>query len=100
MIVAERLLQRVQLGGVGRDALDREEIVPVRLDGEHEAGAHGQAVDQDGAGAAHAMLASQMRAGEAELVAQEIGERETDLDLFLIAGAVDGERDLAFLVHR
>ena len=33
-----------------------------------------------------------MRAGQAELMAQEIGERQPDLDLLLVALAVDRQR--------
>ena len=54
--------------------------VPSRLHREHQAGARAAAVDQHRAGAAHAVLAAEMRAGEAELVAQEIGERQPGLD--------------------
>ena len=85
---------------VGRDALDGQDLVAVRLHRQHQAGARGAAVEQDGAGAADAVLAAEMRAGEAELVAQEIGERQAHLDLVLVALAVDRQRDLALLAHR
>ena len=87
------------MSGDGRDALDGQDLVAVRLHREHQARARRVAVEQDGAGAADAVLAAQMRAGEAELVAQEIGERPAYLDLFLVALAVDGQRDFPRLAH-
>jgi hypothetical protein len=49
--------------------------VAVGLDGQHQAGAHGLAVEQDGAGTAHAVLAADVGAGEIEVVAEEVGRR-------------------------
>ena len=74
VVVAERLLQRMQLVGAGGDALDGQHLVAVGLHRQHQAGARRAAVEQDGAGAADAMLAAEMGAGEAELVADEIGQ--------------------------
>ena len=51
------------------------------LRGEHQAGAHRDAVEQHGAGAADAVLAAGMRALEVELVAQAIEQRGARLDL-------------------
>src|SRR5712691_1366690 len=93
VIVAERLLQRMQLLVARRDALDGEDVVAVRLHREHQAGARRIAVEQDGAGAAHAVLAAEMGAGQAEIVADEIRQRDADLDLLLVPLAVDGQRD-------
>ena len=99
VVLVERLLQRMQLVRGGRDALDGEQIVAVGLHRQHQAGARRAAVDQDGAGAADAVLAAEMRAGQPELVADEIGERPADLDLFLVALAVHGQRDFPLLAH-
>ena len=74
-------------------------LVAVRLHRQHQAGARRAAVEQDGAGAADAVLAAEMGAGQAELVAQEIGERHPHFDLFLVALAVDGQRDFSRLAH-
>jgi hypothetical protein len=52
--------------------------VAVGLHRQHQAGARRAAVEQDGAGAADAVLAAEMRAGEAEFIADEIGERDAD----------------------
>src|SRR4029077_9037891 len=70
---AEGLLQRVQARAVSREALDGVHPAAVDLDREDEAGARGLAVDQDGARSARAVLAAQMRPGEAPLPAQQIG---------------------------
>ena len=72
---------------------------PSSLHGEHQAGAHAVAVDQHRAGAAHAVLAADMRAGEPERVAQEIGEQQARLDRSLVGRAVDRHLDRARLAH-
>ena len=70
----------MQLGAVG-------------LDGEHQAGARGLAVDEDGAGAADAVLAADVGAGEPEVLAQEVDEELARLAAALARLAVDGEPD-------
>ena len=50
------------------------------LHGQHQAGAHRLSVEQDGAGAADALFAGEVRAGEMELVAQENGELRARFD--------------------
>ena len=47
----------------------------------------------DGAGAADAVLAADMRAGRAELVAQEIGQQHARLGLAFDGAAVEREAD-------
>ena len=54
---------------------------PSSLHRERQAGTGRHAVDRDRAGAAHAMLAADMRARRAELVAQCIGQQHAGLDL-------------------
>ena len=55
-----------------------------------------RAVDQHRARAAHAVLAADVGAGEAELVAQEVGEvRARPRTLALVLAAVDRDRDVA-----
>ena len=50
--------------GPGLEALDRGDVHAVGLDGQHEAGVHGPAVDEDGAGAALALGAALLAAGQ------------------------------------
>ena len=58
---------------------------------EDQAGAHRLAVDQHGAGAADAVLAADVGAGEAKLMAQAVGERQARLDIDADLLAVDFE---------
>ena len=64
----------MQLVRAGRDALDGGDLMAVGLHREHQAGARRASVEEDRAGAADAVFAAEMRAGEAELMAEEIGE--------------------------
>ena len=74
VVLAERLLQRVERRRP-RQPLDRRHLGAVGLHGEHQARARGLAVDQDRARAADAVLASDVRAGEPEVLAQEVREQ-------------------------
>ena len=69
----ERLLQLRELARV-RQPFDRVHAPAVGLHREHEAAAHDLAVHAHGAGAAHAVLAADVRAGEAQLLAQEVDQ--------------------------
>ncbi len=79
--LAERILHGRELARPGRHALDGGDGVAVGLHREHQAGAHRRAVDQHGAGAAHAVLAAGMRAGEPQPLAQAIEQARARLDL-------------------
>ena len=76
----EGALQRVELVAVGQP-FDGADLSAVGLHREHQAGAHRLAVDQHGAGAAHAVLAADMRAGLPAILADRIGQRAARLDL-------------------
>ena len=56
------------------DALDGLDRAAFGLHRENETAAHDVAVEPDRAGAAHAVLAADMGAGQTELVADEVGE--------------------------
>src|SRR5262249_55664323 len=58
------------------EAFDGAHLALVAGDREGEAGAPRLAVDQHGAGAAHAVLAAEMGAGEVAPLAQKVGERQ------------------------
>ena len=75
------------------EALDGAHVLPVAGDRKGDAGARRLAVDQDGAGAAHAVLAAEMRAGEPAMLAQEVAEVRARLDHRGDRPAVDRERD-------
>ena len=69
-----------------------------RLHREHQAGAHRPAVDHHRAGAADAVLAADMRAGQAassRMARQDLAR----LDMDRVVAAVDVERDVDFVGH-
>src|SRR5207237_6015601 len=96
VVLPERLLQRMELLPL-RESLDGAHLGALGLHREHQAGAHRLAVDQHGAGAAHAVLAAQVRAGEPAVLAQRVGEVAPRLGLDREGFAVDlqGIGDLA-----
>ena len=71
----------------------------VGLDGEHRAGLGALAVDVHRARAAVARVAADVRAGQAEDVAQQVDEQEARLDVGLAGLAVDRERDVLWERH-
>ncbi len=91
----EGLLQRMQVIH-GPQSLDGENLVAIGLHGEHQAGADRLSVEQDGARAAHAVLAADVRAGQTQLVAQEVAQQQARLDGPFILGAVDGDGHIEF----
>ena len=60
----------------------------VGLNGEHQAGAYRLAVEQDGAGAARAVLAADMGAGQRQVVANKVAQQQARFDAALIFRAV------------
>ena len=69
------------------EALDGAQRATVGLDGEQQAGADGLAVELHRARAADAVLAADVRAVEAGVVADEVGEEQARGDLGLVAVA-------------
>ena len=98
VMIDEGLLQRMQRVAVG-EPLDGADLPALRLHREHQAGAHGDVVEDDGAGAADAVLAADMGAGLPAVVADGVDQRAPRLDPDRIVAAVDGERDVDFLGH-
>src|SRR5262245_4559467 len=82
-----------------RQPLHRHQLSAVRLHSKHETGARRGTVIEDGTGPTYAMFAPQMRAGEVELVAEEIGQGHAHGNRPLIDGAVDGEPYAARYIH-
>src|SRR6516225_234919 len=81
------------------NALAVDHYIGMRPDRTHHRVSRREPVEENRAGAAHAMLAAEMGARQTELMADEIGKRHAHLDLFLVALAVDRQRDLALLTH-
>src|SRR5262245_11366734 len=89
----ERGLQVGDLALVGH-ALDGLDARSVALHREHQAAAHDHAVDAHRAGAADAMLAANMAAGEAQVLAQEIDQRLARIDALARVLAIDRYDDV------
>ena len=87
-------LKGIQLPRCSGEAFNGPQIVAVRLDREHDARPNRLAVEQDGARPADAMFAADMRAGEPEIVSDEIAQEQARLDRARIADAVDGDFDV------
>ncbi|MGX1388797.1 hypothetical protein AB7M66_009928 [Bradyrhizobium japonicum] len=76
-----------------REAFDGPELATIDLRSEREARPRQHAVDDNSAGATDAVLAADMGAGRAQLVAQKIGEQHARLRLALDRLAVERETD-------
>ena len=75
----ERALQIGDRSGI-RQAFDGFHLRAVALHGEGQAAAHGLAVEQHRAGAAHAMFAADMAAGQRKILAKKIDQGLARLD--------------------
>src|SRR5215211_2152179 len=91
--LSERLLHRMQLPFVG-EALDRDDVVAVGLRRQHEARTDELAVEEHGARPAFALLASVLRAREAEALAQREEQALALADFRRARLAVDGQGEL------
>src|SRR5581483_11632166 len=90
VMTTEHLLQRPPL-----EAFDRHDLAALRLHSEGQARADAPTVEEDGAGAADAVLAADVRAGQPELVAEEVGEQRAGLAVAAPRYAVDRQLDHA-----
>ena len=86
-------MQVGEFAAIGQ-AFDGLDLGAVALHRQHQAAAHDLAVDAHGAGAADAVFAADMAAGEAEIVAHEVDQRLARLDTLSDALAIDGEADV------
>ena len=100
VVALERRLQDAEAAGRWREAFHRPDLAAVDLHGEREAGARRLAVDDDRAGAADAVLAADMGAGCADLVAQEIGQQQPRFGLARARAAVQREANGMSLASR
>ena len=83
-------MQRREVGVVG-EPFDGYDLGALGLHGEHEAGAHRRAIDDNRAGAAHAVLAADMGASEPQMMAQAIGQCQPGLDLDFDLSTIDAK---------
>ena len=79
---------------IRREPFDGGDAAAVGLRREHQARADGGAIDDHRAGAAHAMLAADMRAGEQEIVTQKVAQQQARFHATPIGCAVHGDGDL------
>ena len=80
VLLVEALLDRIELA-VLLEPLDGHDLAAVGLHGEDRAGLDRDAVEQDRAGAAVRRVAADVRAGQPQVLAQEMDEEEARLDL-------------------
>ena len=80
-------------------SLDRADRNAVRLHRKHQAGPDRIAADNDGAGAAHAVLASDMGSGLTAILADRVGQRAPRLDADGVVAPVDVEGDVDLAGH-
>ena len=73
-MIHEGLLHRMQPVAISQ-ALDGPDLLTVGLHGEHQAGAHRFVIDNDCAGAADTMLATDMGSGQSAIFTDGIGQR-------------------------
>ena len=92
VMLDERALERVHLA-VACKPFDRGDLAAVGLMGEDRAALHSAPVEEDGARAALARVAADVRSRQPEAVAQRVDEKRAALDLERALLAVDDERD-------
>ena len=92
VVIPHRLLECGQLAGRRRQSLHGADLGAFGLHGKRHARPLGSTVDEDRAGTAHAVLATDVCAGQSEIVAQGVAEQATWLDEDLFALSIDGER--------
>src|SRR5690348_1171009 len=86
----EGLLERRELA-VGSETFDGGDLLSGDAGGGRDAGSHGRAIDEDGAGAALAFAAAVLAAGEFEIVAQDPEEFAVGVDLKPVMLLIDDQ---------
>jgi hypothetical protein len=98
VVLNESLLQRIKLV-TDCQVFNRANLVPLRLDSEHQACTYRLSVDKNGASAADAMLTPDMRAGKAAVFAQSVREGFAGLNMDAICLGVYVEGKVGFICH-
>src|SRR5262245_39407934 len=93
MLVHECVLERMKHSIRAGEPFDRDDAAAFRLNRQHETAPDRLLVEQHGAGPAHAVLAAYVRAGQIEVVPEELSEGGARLDLPLAGAAVHGDAD-------
>ena len=92
VLLPESFLQGMEPTVVGQ-AFDRHDLGAVRLNREERARLGATPIDQHGAGAALARVAPDVRAGQIEVLAQEVDQKQSRLYVHRAHLAIDGDRD-------
>ena len=86
-------LERVQVIRVGREILHGPHGRPIRLHCEDRARLHGASIEMDRARAALRGIATDLRTGQVQVVADDVDEQPSRLDIERDGPTVDGEPD-------
>ena len=80
----------------GAQTFDGDDLGAVGLHRQREARARAAPIHRDRAGAAHAVLAAKMRAGEMQMIAQKVRQRKANRHGLLVDPAIHGNLDAMF----
>src|SRR5262245_51664850 len=89
VVFGKRLLKRMELAARAQ-TFNRRDLAAVGPDGKLAARVHRLAVEQYRAGAAFATVATDLRAGEIQVISEQLDQRPAILDVDLPRGPVDG----------
>jgi hypothetical protein len=88
----ESLLNRMQLATLSQ-ALHGRDFFPALHHGQHQAGVPALAIHQHGAGAALPVIAPLLCSSKLQMLAQQIEDRHTRVNIELVLLFVDGQRE-------
>src|ERR1700691_464481 len=91
VVVDESFRDRVRLAA--RNTFDSHNVYALGVDGQNRAAIYGFSVEDHGAGAAGGPVADPLGAGQLQVVAQRIEQRDARLQVEVLRFAVDLERD-------
>ena len=98
VLVAQRLLYRMQRAIGPGQSLHGRDLTALRLDRQHQTRAHGQSIDHDRARPTNTVLAADMDTGTAHVDTEEVAQGLPPFHRGLDLTAIEGEIDLV-LAH-
>src|SRR4029077_94150 len=93
VVLDESALHRVRFA-VDADAFDRRHLMPFTRDGKRQACQDTPPVHPDGASATRPLVASLLRTGEFEMLAERVEQTRPRLQIEQALGSVDPNRDV------
>ena len=87
--LVEGLLDRVQWRSRGCETFDGHQVMALGLHREHQARPDRRAVEEDGAAAAHTVLAPHVRAGQSKVVAKVVRQQPARIGRRRVLDTVD-----------